>query len=316
MGRHRGAFWTSVAIGAALFVGGAGVAYVGYEHTAGPAGAVKGYFTALEHSDAKIALAYGDLPADGSRVLLTSTVLREQQHIAPISDVQASTLRQSGNTATVRVTYDLGFSTGRLAVSDTVSTVRRGGSWHLERAAALTRLFVLQAGNRATIVGAPIPDGPLLVFPGAAPIRLDSPYLQVDADTSTISLSSNVDTSISVEVSDAGRIAARAALSSALRSCVTLGAHADPRCPIPARTVPGTLHAALAANVVNSIGIVVTPDNDGVLQMTGTIKLNGRYDGLDFNNVASTHRGTFTLQVNALAFAQNPIVLRWQEPTS
>lgn len=316
MARHRGAFWTGVVIGAALLVGGAGVAYVGYERTAGPAGAVKGYFAALQQSDAKTALAYGDLPADGSRMLLTSAVLREQQRIAPINDVQASTLRQTGDTATVRITYDLDFATGRLAVSDSVTTVRRGGTWHLQRAAALTSLYLLQAGNRATVIGAPVPQGQLLLFPGAAPIRLDSPYLQVDSGTSIISLSSSADTSISVVVSDAGRAAARAALVSALHACVTLGPNSDPRCPLPTRGVPGTLRATLPQNGANSVSIVVTSDHDGVLQLTGSIDLDGRYDALDFNNVAVTHRGAFSVSVNALAYAQNPIVLRWQEPAS
>jgi len=315
-GKHRGVFWTVVTVAIALVVGGAVVAYLGYERTAGPAGAVKGYFDALRRSDAKNALAYGDLPTDGSRILLTSTVLREQQRIAPITDVQSSTFRQSGNTASVRVTYVLGFASGRLMVSDSVTVVKHGGTWRLQRAAALTRLYMQQAGNRATIVGAPIPDGQLLVFPGAAPIRLDTPYLQVDAGSSVIALSSEEDTSISVDVSGAGRSAARAALASALAACVTRGSSADPSCPLPGRVVPGTLQATLPANVTNSIGILVAPDSDGVLQLTGSIKVDGRYDSLDFNNVASPHRGVFTLKVNALAYAQSPITLRWQEPAS
>jgi hypothetical protein len=309
-------FWTAVAVAVALVIGGLVVAYVGYERTAGPAGAVKGYFDALRRSDARTALAYGDLPSEGSRALLTSTVLHEQQRIAPMTDVQASTLRQSGATATVRVTYDLVFASGRLQASDSVAVVRRGHTWHLQRAAVLTRLFVLQAGNRATVVGAPVPDGQVLLFPGAAPVRLDTPYLQVDPGTSVLALSSSEDTSLGVIVTDAGRVAARAALATALQACVTRDADADPTCPLPARAVPGSLHATLPDNAANSIGVLVTPDNDGVLQLTGSIRVTGRYEALTFDNVASTHRGAFTLHVNALAYARSPIVLRWQEPTT
>jgi hypothetical protein len=49
------------------------------------------------------------------------------------------------------------------------------------------------------------------------------------------------------------------------------------------------------------------------VQLVGTIQVSGRYNVLDFNNVASVHRGSFAIQVQALAFAREPVVIQWQQ---
>ena len=313
-GPRRGRYWTAVAFALALILGGAVVAFIGYERSSGPDGAVKAYFAALSRSDAPAALAFGDIP-DGPRTLLTSTVLREQQRIAPITDVQVNVTQQHGSRATVSVHYDLGFADGRLRIDDQVDVVRRGHTWHLTTVAADTRLDLLQAADRATIVGAAVPQDHELVFPGAAPIRLDTPLLAIESDTSVITLSGTTDTTIGVSVSSAGRDAARAALTTALRSCLTQGSQADPRCPLPsARVVPGSVRATVPADLADAVGVVVQSDPAGALQLSGSLHLNGQYTALDFNNVASVHRGPFTLPITALAYPRTPLTLQWQQP--
>lgn len=312
--RHRGSFWTAVAISLVLIVGGGVLAYVGFQRTGGAAGAVKGYFAALRRGDAPDALAYGDLPA-GSRVLLTSEVLREQLSVASISNLSIVDVRTRGNTATVDVRYDLAFASTRLSVTDAVRVVKRGASWRLARVAVLTKLDLLQAGDRASVVGAAVPDGPVLVFPGAVPIKLDTAYLEVDPDTGVVTLSGSNDTAISVVPTDAGRAAARSALEAALAGCVKAGA--DPRCPLPSpRSVPGSVRGAISANSAHDIGVVVTADPTGTLQMIGNVRVVGRYDVLDFDNVVSTKHGAFQLQVDARAYPQSPLTIRWQQVQS
>lgn len=310
-GRHRGGFRAAVAVALALVVGGAVLAYVGYERTGGADGAVRGYFAALGRGDAPGALGYGDLPP-GPRTFLTSTVLREQLHVASISNVSVLGTHKRGNAATVDVRYDLAFATTRLSVSDSVKVVKRGRSWRLTRAAALTKLDLLQAGDRASIVGAAIPDDPVLIFPGAAPIRLDTPLLSVDPDSAVITMSGSDDTTINVVPSEAGRAAAHRALAAALTSCVH--ADADPRCPLPSeRSVPGSVRGTVSASAADDIAVVVTADPTGTLQMIGNVRVVGRYDVLDFDNVVSTKRGAFQLQVDARAYPRTPVTIRWQQ---
>jgi hypothetical protein len=311
-GRRPRWFWTTCALALLLVAGGAVTAFVGYERTAGPDGAVRGYFAALRRADAGAALAFGDIP-DGPRTLLTAKVLREQQRIAPIADVQVVVSQRHGGTATVAVHYDLDFPGDRLRVDDSVQVVRHGRDWHLARVAAYTRLDVLQAADRTSIVGAPVPADPTLVFPGAAPIRVDTAYLMVQDDSSVVTLSGGSDTAIAVGVSPAGAAAVRAALGTALRSCLA-GLHPDPRCPLPsARTVPGSVRAALPANAVDALKIAVQPDSSGLVQVSGSLRLSGSYTDLDFDNVAHQHRGGFTLPVQAVSYATAPVALSWQQ---
>jgi hypothetical protein len=310
--RWRGWFWTAVATAFLTVVAGAVIAFIGYRQTSGPDGAVKGYFAALERSDAASALAFGDIP-DGARTLLTSRVLREQQHLAPISNVQITDVQHSGKTATVSVHFVLDFSGERLGVDDSVQVIHRGGSWRLARVAATTRLDVLQAIDRASVVGAPVPPDAVLVFPGAAPIRLDTPYLAVEPETSIVTLSGSNDTAIGITVSTAGRTAIRSVLQTQLQSCLTTGAKADPRCPLPTpRAVPGTVRATLPPNAADAVGMVVQADSSGLVQLTGKLPLNGTYTALDFNNIAHGYRGAFTLPVQALAYPGSPVVVSWQ----
>src|ERR1700753_1320051 len=105
---RRALYWTAVLIAVGALAGGAVIASPGYSATAGPDGAVRGYFDALARSDAPAALAFGGLPP-GPRDMLTSQVLAEQQQIAPLRNVQIHDVRQDGSQATVRYSYRLGF---------------------------------------------------------------------------------------------------------------------------------------------------------------------------------------------------------------
>lgn len=310
-GRHRRAYWTAVAGATALVVGGSVLAYVGYERTGGADGAVKGYFAALRRGDAADALGYGDIPA-GSRAFLTSTVLREQLHVASISNLSIVAVHRKGDTATVDVRYDLAFRTTRLSATDSVPVVKHGKSWRLARVAALTKLDLVQARDRASVAGSAVPDEAVLVFPGAVPITLDTPYLMVDPDSAIITLSGTDDTAINVVPSDAGRTAAHEALNAALASCVKPSA--DPRCPLPStRSVPGSVRGTMSVSAANDVAVVVTADPTGTIEMIGSVRVVGRYEVLDFNNVVSTKRGAFKLQVDARAYPRKPLAIRWQQ---
>lgn len=310
-GRHRRLFRSAVALALVLVVGGVLLAYVGYRQTAGPAGAVKGYFAALRRGDAAEALGYGVVP-DGAHTLLTSTVLRAQRHIATISNVSVVGVRRNADAATVDVRYDAVFAADRLSVTDSVPVTKHGSSWRLDRVAVPTTFDLLQASDRASIVGAAVPRQQVLVFPGAAPIELDTPYLEVEPDSSIVTFTGSRVTTINVVASTAGRAAVHKALASALASCVT--ARAAPTCPLPdGRSVPGSVRGTIAPNAVDGLPVSVTSDRTGALQLVGNVRVIGRYSVLDFDNVASISRGGFDLAVNALVYPVSPLTVHWQE---
>ncbi|MFN2518979.1 MAG: hypothetical protein ABR604_08060 [Jatrophihabitantaceae bacterium] len=313
--RHRALFWASILVALSAFVGGSLVAYVTYAETAGPDGAVKAYFAALSRGDAPAALGFGDLPV-GARQLLTSTVLRAQRKIAPIRHFEIVGTDLSGATATVSVRYELAFANGAQQVTDDVRVVRRSGSWRLSTTAASTRLRLLQARDRATIVGTRIPDGPLLVFPGAVPITFDTPYLRLSAATRGIELSAPAETQLTVQVTAMGRTVFDAAVLRALNGCLSGGAGADPRCPLPVnRAVPGSVRGSVsAAQVSRSAVLGLAASAAGVVTVSGKVTLRATYLALDFSNLPVKKSGTATLALTASAFATDPITIEWARP--
>lgn len=311
-GLRRGLYWAAVLVALVAVVVGAVVAYLGYTGTSGPAGTVRGYFAALQRGDAAAALAFGDLPR-GPHALLTDTVLREQRRIAPISHVQVVTTSQDGGAATVTVGYDLGFAAGVRHVTDQVPVRRAGDSWRLTATAVPATIDLDHALDRATIVGSGIPDGRTLLFPGAVPISLDTPYLRVTGGVATFgtAMSGTGDrVEVTVAVSPAGRDAVAKALQASLDACLKAGGAG--RCPLPSdRFVPGSLRGTLIGKAADDVSLTVAADPAGVIDVSGTIGFRGSFRLLDFDNVASRHTGTIQLPLSAVAYAVPPVRLRW-----
>lgn len=314
--RRRGLFWSAVALALAAVLGGSIAAYVGYQATAGPDGAVRGYFAALAASDAPRALGFGDLP-DGPHTLLTSTVLEEQQRLAPIRDVSVIATDRRGDRATVTVQYRLNFAEGPQQAVDTVEVVKKGRSWRLVRTAVATELDVTEARNRLAVLGAGVPEGTVLLFPGALPLRPDTTYLQLDPGTSSVRLSDGSSTPVDVQVSAAGRAAVTASVRTALAKCLAGGAAADPRCPLPSdRYVPGSLRATVSPKALATLSLAVAPDPNGVIRISApALPVTGRYRVLDFDNLPVSRSGTIKLAVSAQAYAVAPLTIGWSAPS-
>lgn len=310
--RHRGLFWTAVAVCLALVVTGGVMAFVAYESTSGPGGAVKGYFAALSRSDAPAALAFGTVP-DGPHTLLTRTVLREQQRLAPIREVEVLATERNGNRATVTVQYRLEFADGAQQAVDAVRVVKKGRSWRLARTAVATRLHVNEAANRATILGGGVPADRVLMFPGAVPISFDSPYLALSPATSSVRLSDPIDTQLDVEVTPAGREAVKKAMTAELRTCYSGAASAHPLCPLPSQQyVPGSIRGTVRTSSLTNISTRLDDDPDGVIVITvKDFTVRGTYQKLDFNNIARAGTGVLKIRVAATAYAVPPLVVTW-----
>lgn len=313
--RRRGLYWSAVAVALVALVVGTAVAWVGYRRTAGPDGAVRGYFAALADGDAARALGFGTVP-DGPRDLLTAKVLREQQKLAAIRQVDVIATERHGDRATVTVQYRLEFASGPQQAVDTVEVERQGRSWRLARTAVATRIGLTEAVRRASVLGTPVPDDTVLLFPGALPLRFDTPYLELDPGTSSVRLSDGTDTPVDVQVSAAGRKAVTAAVRTALAECLG-GGSVDPRCPVPSdRYVPGSLRGRLGPSAVSNLSLTVAPDPNGVIRISGrAIPVTGRYRVLDFENLPVTRSGTVKLPVAAQAVAVAPLRIGWSDPS-
>lgn len=302
-------FWSAVVVATLLLGGGVVVAALGYAQTSGPDGAVRGYFAALARADAPAALGFGDLPS-GPHTLLTSTVLSAQQRIAPVERFSIRTTRRNGDRANVEVEYTLAFPGDDQKITDTVAVRRVGDQWRLASTAVATQLELVSALNRATIVGAGIPQGTVLLFPGAVPISFDTPYLQLQPARDSVSVDVGVTTQVVVVLSDRGTRAVATAMTAALRSCLAAGA--DLRCPQPSeRFVPGSVRGALAGPVEEELSVRLADGPNGSLEITGEVQVRGSYRKLGFDNRAITRSGQFLLPVHATAFAVAPVQITW-----
>lgn len=310
---HRGRrrFWIAGAVAVLMLGAGVSLAVLGHATSSGPEGVVRGYYGALERADAPAALGYGPVPK-GSRALLSSAVLAEQQHIAPMSNFRVRQTWRAGSRAAVRVAYTLGFAGGAHGaheVRDTVHLRLRGGVWRLTRVAVRTQLSVNAARERAAILGARIPRGYVLLFPGAVPIRFDTPYLALAPDAGSVDFHSPPSTPIRLVVSERGRHAARSAVRGALQLCVRRSSVGS-GCPQPAgRFVPGTLHGTVAA--APRLHVRLSPSPAGVLDVTGRVRLRLSFKKLTFRNREVPGAGTFPVSLHARGYAVAPLTLAW-----
>lgn len=307
---RRGLYWAAVLAGVLLLGSGTVLAVRGYEKTGGPDGAVRGYFAALARGDAATALAFGDVP-DGPHGLLTADVLRSQQHIAPLRNLTVVATHRTGDRATVSVRYQLLYPGSPQTINSTVPVHRKDDEWRLDRVAVPVSLDLDRALQRASIVGAGIPDGDTLVFPGAVPVTFDTPYLQLNAAEDSVSFGRPPDLHVYVEISPAGTKAVVQAVQDALDAC--LAGRGDATCPLPdERYVPGSIRGRLSDRLADNLTITLDEGPTGLLQIKGEPPVRATtYRKLTFVNRTVTGSGTVVLDMHARAYAVRPLRLVW-----
>ena len=154
----------------------------------------------------------------------------------------------------------------------------------------------------------------MLVFPGPAPVRFDTPYLRLDPAQDRVGFRAPVTTELEVQVSPRGRRAVLTALTAALRRC--LHGSGEPRCPQPsARSVPGSLTGRIVTPLAQSTRVSVGSAARGVLRVQGTASVTGTYTGLTFDNQQTKHSGTVSVPIAATAVAVPPARIAWTAPT-
>lgn len=307
---RRWFFWTAVLVAFAALGGGGLYAYAGYRATSGPDGAVKAYFAALARSDAPAALGFGDVPS-GAHDLLTSSVLVEQQQIAPLHDVRITDVARAGSQASVGFSYQLGFARGNREVTGHVRVAHRGSNWRLAQTAVATSVDLAQASDRLSFAGSSVPEGATVLFPGALPIRFDTPYLMLDPATSDVQFGAGSRLRVMIQPTAAARTRLVSELGTTLQACVS-GAPASADCPLPSpRYVPGSLHGRIVRAVTDDLTLEVSADAAGTISATGSVAFTGRYRLLTYQNVVQSRTGPLSLPISATAYAVAPLTIRF-----
>lgn len=302
---HRGLFWVAVLAALAAVAGGALITATAYVSESEPQTAAVAYFHALGRGDAAGALGLGELPP-GPRTYLTREVLDAALSIATITDVRVLAVVRHGDTAKVTVEYQLGSQ----QVSDGVSLVRHGRGWRLTRTAVPVHLNIAAGADRMSIAGARVPTATTLLFPGALPVALDTPNLDLGG-LHVVHLDGAASQTLQPQVSAAGRRQVGNAVRAALQACLSGKVSSD--CPPPAQStaVPGSVRGRLAGDVAREVSIDVDPGAAGLLDISGNVIVNGSYQELDFQNQPVHRTGTLELAVRAKCYASAPSRLAW-----
>jgi hypothetical protein len=297
-----------VVVGVALLVGGGVIAGIGLATSPAPATVVRDYLAAVARADAPAALSYGDVPR-GPRTFLTSTVLHEQTSIAPLGGVTVTSTTVHGDRATVGVHYTLGFPDDPITTATTVALHRSSGTWRLDEAAVSVQMIPNTAQQRLTMLGRPLPGFAVLLFPGALPVRADSPYLELAPALDDVSFTGPAKLHVAVRISATGEAAVTATVEAMLHRC--LSGHGAATCPLPnERYVPGSLHGSITGPLTGFADLG-QHDPAGLLRYAGTVNFTGRWQALDFDNVARPGSGRVKLDVRAVGYAVAPLRLRW-----
>ena len=237
---------------------------------------MRGYFAALARSDAPAALAFGRLPA-GPHDLLTSQVLAEQQHIAPMRDVQIGSVTRFGGARNGAVLVPAAFRTrephGHLARSRSPTAARAGG-WPRPRWPP--RSTSTRRSTAARSPAQPSRTAARCCSPGALPVRFDTTVPAARSrPPAQVRLGGRAHVTLGVRADRRGPGASRGSGSQAADR-VRVRTAAEPACPLPSTgIVPGSLHGQLVGTVAHDLKFTVSSDAAGSIEATGSVAFRG-----------------------------------------
>ena len=304
----RVAFWTAAAACVVALVGGSVLAWRSYPERMSPQQVARTYFFALARADAPAALGLGVVPS-GSHEFLTSAVLREQEHIAPMRAISVGHVTRRGARASVEYRYTLRFAGGDEIYSGTLHLVDTASGWRLDRAAVSTKLHLADAVDRLTFAGVRFPSRSTLLFPGVLPARFDNPYLRLDPATAAVEPTTGRRMFVTVEPTDVARTRLLRALGQRIDNC-NRDSRPPPACPqASGDVVPGSLRGRLMQPISGGITFGVS-GAAGEVTMTGSVTFAGRYGELGPDNVVRQRAGRLLLPVTARAYPVTPLTIR------
>jgi hypothetical protein len=300
--------WFALVMAVLVLLGGASVATGAVLSGGSPETVVWGYFAALARGDAAGALGYGQVPP-GRHALLTPAVLAAQNSFGQVQDLVIRHVVVAGATAEVDVRYTVALRTGPVRVSDAVHVIRRDSGWRLLRSAVPVRLAAGNGRDLASIAGAALPGGRVLMFPGAVPVGFDTPNLVLAAGSRVLRFADSGYLNVGAAVSPAGRRAIVPALTDALRECLANRAAAEELCPLPDSSagVPGSLRGSVRGAPTLTLRV---RSADGRIDIQADIPVYAAYQQLDDNNLASS-QSVETASVSAFCYASSPGAVSW-----
>ena len=112
-------------------------------------------------------------------------------------------------------------------------------------------------------------------------------------------------------MSPTGEDAARAAVTTALRSCLD-GRARDLRCPQPDdRIVPGSLRGTVVGSLADQLSVGIGFGAPGSIAVGGQVEVSGSYRMLTFTNTSVSRSGKVSVRLHAVTYATAPVHIVW-----
>jgi hypothetical protein len=282
-----------------------------YTARSDPESVANAFFHALADGDAPGALAFAVDPPRGE--FLTSVVLRQQLQAAQLADISVLHSTRLGSVATVEVRYRLLFGSGARVVADRAQLVRRGPSWWLSRVATEVIISAGSAGApRLSLAGRRLPAAAVTLFPGALPLAVDNPGLQVLDQPAVRLADTRIVANAQASITPGLREQVEQAVQRLLAGCLASASN-DPRCPLPdsTRPIPGSLHGSAPLIAALKPRIALEQANSGVIRVRATVPVQGSWKAWDFENQAVQRHGTVTVVLSARVALDRPTQAFW-----
>jgi len=222
--KSRKGLWfaiVGIVVVAGLVVGGIVLFGGGGDDSASPGSRVTTYLEALAKGDSAGALATGTAPP--SRILLTDSILKQQQQVAKISGVTIVNTETEDNQARVEATYNFGDQ----HADEYYTLTKRDGKWLLDATTVSLTISSLDDVPQPEIYGVDVSkESKLYVFPG--PLKFgsaDSDFAVTqssyssDDDKFSLSPSDSNYLSLQASLSAAGKQKAQLAVQTAMKKC-------------------------------------------------------------------------------------------------
>lgn len=290
-------FWRqrrfTVALVAALvvLVGGLGYLASGVDVGGGsPSSTVTAYLQALARGDASAALSAGTEPKD--RALLSGEVLREQQKLAPISQIRVLGTRTGDYGAVVHVGYRIGSQ----EIDDHLNVIHADGDWRLASVAVDVEITGGTALPAVTVFGRTVSTTrDVFVFPGAIRLGSSDPNFGV-TPTTAIFTSPDIPALLTLgsSLTPAGEHSGTAAIIASLRTCEQARSLTPAHCPQHAARPAGAVTNSWRWSITGVEAAAFTQDERSPRQFAARGTIVWR---LSYQTVAKRKRVTRALTV-------------------
>ena len=273
----------------------------------GPSDTVVKFFSAVRDNNAKAALAELATPPTDS-TFITDDILRAAHADGAISNIVVP----STNSTVVPVSYTLAGET----VTDRISVQPVGNSYKIStslNSGGISLKGKIRAGLPLSLADTAVTTDTVILLPGSYPMTTVTDRLMYGTGSLVVKRLSDATTSndLKLQLSSKGQLAALAAVTASLDSCVTQKSFTPTGCPFKltgAKADPSTVTWTLLSTLADDMKVTLSTTD--LTRNTVEVPLRLR---LAYTDGATPHPQELSpIAVGTIDLRHDPVILTWQ----